>query len=288
MINFHKKYHLHILIVVTATISSFMSGAAIAAGQLMVSPSRVVFDGNTRSEQITLINSGSETGRYRISFIRQEMTDNGAIKKITDDKPGNYSDEMIRFSPRQVTLPPGKTQTIRLMLRKPADLADGEYRSHMMFQSIPDPSTTDIKALTTDSKEIKIQLIPIVGITIPIIVRSGELSASVTLSDFQLHLNNEIKSQPKLTLNIHREGTSSVYGDVRVYFTPKMENAETLSVAQVNGIALYTPNTKRSFELILQPPAGYNLSNGELHIKYIKPGEDEQTGLYAEAKVSIH
>lgn len=286
MINNYKKYSLFSLLLLVTGIC-LTPETSIAAGQLMISPSRVVFDGNMRSEQITLINSGSETGRYRISFIRQEMTDNGAIKTINDDRPGNYSDEMIRFSPRQVTLPPGKTQTIRLMLRKPANLEDGEYRSHMMFQSIPDPSTTDITTLTTDNKDIKIQLIPIVGITIPVIVRSGELSATVTLSDFELHLSNEVKPQPQLTMNIHREGTSSVYGDIRVYFTPKMENAETISVGQVNGIALYTPNEKRSFELTLQPPAAYNLSNGELHIKYIKPGEDEQTGLHAEAKVII-
>ena len=87
----------------------------LALGQLMVSPTRIVFEGNERTKQISVINNGSETGRFRISFVRRNMNADGKIIKVDEDEPGMYSDEMVRFSPRQVTLEPGQSQTFRLL-----------------------------------------------------------------------------------------------------------------------------------------------------------------------------
>ena len=111
---------------------------AYAMAQLMVTPTRVVFEANERTKQINLINNGTDTGRFKISFVRKNMTPEGGIKVVEDNEPGLYSDEMVRFSPRLVTLEPGQSQTVRLMLRKKSGTADGEYRSHMLFQSLPD------------------------------------------------------------------------------------------------------------------------------------------------------
>ena len=79
----------------------------------MVSPTRIVFEGNERSKQINLINNGAETGRFKISFVRRNMTSAGKIEVIDEKEPGMYSDEMVRFSPRLVTLAPGESQTGR-------------------------------------------------------------------------------------------------------------------------------------------------------------------------------
>ena len=46
------------------------------------------------------------------------MNADGKIIKVDENEPGMYSDEMVRFSPRQVTLEPGQSQTVRLLLRK--------------------------------------------------------------------------------------------------------------------------------------------------------------------------
>ena len=114
-----------------------------AMGQLMVSPTRVVFEGSDRSKQINLVNNGAETARYRISLVRRNMNADGKIVAVDENEPGMYADEMVRFSPRQVTLAPGQSQTVRLMLRKKSGTADGEYRSHMLFQSLPDAGASD-------------------------------------------------------------------------------------------------------------------------------------------------
>lgn len=280
-----NKFYLLIIFMI-AMISAFLSANTYAAGQLMVSPTRIVFEGNERTKQVNLINNGSETGRFRISFVRRKMTEDGKFEEVSENEPGMYSDDIVRFSPRQVTLQPGQSQIVRLMLRKKRDMQDGEYRSHMLFQSLPDPAATDINQLAdNNSKELTIQLIPVVGITIPVIVRQGKLNSTVSLSDFELKQANTVKAEKILSLKINREGNSSAYGDFRVYFTPK--GGESVVIAQVNGVAVYTPLASRSVEIRLQTSAGLNLSNGELHIIFLEPGKDEVTGLLAESRFAV-
>ena len=271
---------------VVACLSLVSSFNVSALGQLMVSPTRIVFEGNDRTKQINLINNGAETGRFKISFVRRNMTSTGKIEVIDVKEPGMYSDEMVRFSPRLVTLAPGQSQTVRLMLRKKKGTADGEYRSHMMFQSLPDPATTDVSQLSSESAEsLSIKLIPVVGITIPVIVRQGNLNTKVTLSDFEIKQANTVKARSVLSLKMSREGNKSTYGDFRVYFTPR--GGIPVVVGQINGVAVYTSTDSRMLDIQLQTPSGFSLSNGELHVTYLKPGEDEKTGLIAEARLSV-
>lgn len=274
----------HVLCTVFALLSLVTSFNASALGQLMVAPTRVVFEGNERTQQINIINNGSETGRYRITFVRRDMNSDGKIEVIDENKPGMYSDEMVRFSPRQVTLEPGQSQIVRLMLRKKRGTTDGEYRSHMMFQAIPDPTSSDVSNLVSNDKEkLAIQLIPVVGITIPVIVRQGKLNAEVSLSDFEIKQSNTVKAHPVLSLKINRKGDMSSYGDFRVYFTPK--GGTPVIVGQINGVAVYTTTSSRNLDIKLQAPKGLSLSNGELRITYLKPGKDEKTGLIAESRL---
>ncbi len=259
---------------------------AYAVAQLMVTPTRVVFEGNERTTQINLINNGADTGRFKVSFVRKNMTPEGSIIDVEENEPGLYSDEMVRFSPRLVTLAPGQSQTVRLMLRKKSGTADGEYRSHMLFQSLPDAAATDVKNLTSnDSEGLAIQLIPVVGITIPVIVRQGELSADVSLSGFEIKQANTVKAQSTLALQINREGNKSIYGDIRVYFKP--DGGAPIVIGRLNGIAVYTSVNTRSLSIKLQTPPGFSLSNGELHVTYLMPGKDETTGLIAESRLSV-
>ena len=68
-------------------------------------------------------------------------------------------------------------QVLRLVAGVDADrgTADGEYRSHMLFQSLPDAATSDVKELSSgQTDELSVTLIPVVGITIPVIVSSPD------------------------------------------------------------------------------------------------------------------
>jgi fimbrial chaperone protein len=274
---------LSMLLLVT---QSLTTQPAFAASQLLVSPTRIVFEDRMRTAKVTIANTGDTTGRYRISFVQKQMTEAGNLVDIKGDVPGMYSDSMVRFSPREVTLPPGQAQVIRLMLRKKSGLESGEYRSHMLFQALPDPAATSIQKLTDKgSDKLQIQLIPVVGITIPIIVRHGKLNASATISNLQFHPADKTTTQPSLTLAIRREGNRSLYGDFKVTFTPS--DGVPVVVGQVNGIAVYTPNSLRNLNLQLQSPPDVTLKHGELHVTYLEQGKDAANGLIAEERLRL-
>lgn len=271
---------LSILLLLAAGISQ-----AQAAANLMVTPTRIVFDQRDRTAQVTLMNTGTETGSFRISFTRQKMTETGQFITIEGDEPGLYADTMVRYSPRQITLPPGQSQVVRLMLRKPRELEDGEYRSHMLFQALPKPSKSSIEnVLSTDTDEIKVEIIPIVGISIPVIVLQGKLESNATLSNARIIPADESKPA-RIALEIHRTGNRSSYGDFRATFTPK--GGLPVVVALANGVAVYTPNAMRQFEIPLNTSPDFSLAGGTLRIVYLESGKDVKTGLLAETSLQL-
>ena len=168
---------------------------------------------------------------------------------------------------------PGQSQVIRLLLRKPGDLSDGEYRSHMLFQALPPTTTNSVENIANDNADgITIELIPIVGVSIPVIVRHGNMSSRVTLSDAGIIPAVGPGGIPKIGVNINRAGSGSTYGDFRVVLTPA-EGAAVV-VAQVNSVAVYANLDQRRFEMPLNIPPGVNLVNSQLDIIFIESGSD--------------
>lgn len=252
-------------------------GAALFAqnpGNVSVAPTRVVFEGRTRSAQIALINQGKAAQTYRISFTQMRMTEDGRFEEIDPQESSPaFADRLIRYAPRQVTLEPGIAQTVRLLLRKPADLAPGEYRSHLLLRAVPPEDTgTNIESLELDEGAVGVQLIPIFGISIPVIVRHGDLSADVAVTDLAFQAATEADENPTVSFRLERSGERSVYGDVTVTLTPENGGSETV-VQQVKGLAVYTPNPSRTVRLALHPPEGVDLRDGRLKVTFAERPE---------------
>ena len=231
------------------------------AGELMVHPTRVVFEGNTRTAQIDVINSGTETTTYRISVIRRRMTDTGEFVPVTEAAAGEkFADDMIRFSPRQVVLPPGGAQAVRLQLRKPAALEDGEYRAHLLFQALPPAGEPSAAAA---ANELEIRLTAVYSVSIPLIVRQGATSAEVAIRDVAVR-------DGAVTFALDRKGTRSVYGDLVVKLRGARGPERVL--ARANGVAVYTPNASRRVRIPLPPQS---LAAGELHVTFEERAEQQ-------------
>jgi P pilus assembly chaperone PapD len=240
--------------------------APAARADLMLYPTRLVFEKNQRSMQVDLINNGAEAATYRISLVNRRMTDTGELREIDTPLPGElFAADMIQFSPRQVTLQPGTSQTVRVMIRKPAELAPGEYRSHLHFQRMPEARGASSVEARPGDKEIGIVLTALVGASIPVIVRHDDTSASVALSQLALQPGAGA-APPALALQFDRSGNRSVYGDLAVSFTPR-GGAEQV-VARAAGVAVYAPNTLRRARLVLQPAPGTALAHGTLRVSY--------------------
>jgi P pilus assembly chaperone PapD len=256
--------------------------APAARADLMLNPTRLVFEKNQRAAQVDLINNGSESATYRIGVVNRRMTETGDLVAADSALPGEqFADHMLVFSPRQVTLAPGTSQTVRVMVRRPAGLPPGEYRSHLHFDKLPDAdASTSVEPGAGEPKQIGIVLKVLVGATIPVIVRQGDLGASVTLS----HLALQSGARPTLALDIERSGERSVYGDLAVSFTP--DAGREVELAHFGGVAVYTPNPVRRARLVLAPPPGLDLRHGSVHVSY-RERPDAGGKMIAEARLVL-
>lgn len=260
---------------------SLLCGVA-AWADLMLHPTRVVLEANERAAQVQLINRGQKPASYRISVVNRRMTDNGEIVDAETPQPGElFSKDMIRYSPRQVTIQPGETQTVRISVRKPAGLAVGEYRSHLQFDRLPDVDGASNleQASEAEAGKMSIKLTALVGASIPLIVRHGETTASITLDNLAIENTPPVAGtkEPKpesfqLKFHANRTGNRSVFGNLVVQYTPL--GGSPIEVSKVNGVAVYVPNTLRVVRLPLKLPDGLALKGGTLTLRYDQRTED--------------
>jgi P pilus assembly chaperone PapD len=236
--------------------------------ELMLNPTRVVFSKNQRAAQVELINNSAAPASYRISVVNRRMGETGDFITVTEAAPEErFADAMLTFSPRQVTLQPGTAQVVRLMIRKPEALADGEYRSHLHFEKLPEAGELASSVESGDQGEAKIGVVlkTLIGASIPVIVRHGPSEATVALTELAL-APSEAGKALLLAFRIERAGNSSVYGDLSVAFTPRGGAAQLIGKA--SGVAVYTPNRLRRAMLPLKLGPATRLAGGELRLTY--------------------
>lgn len=238
--------------------------AAQAAGDLLVAPTRVVLDGR-RGAEVILNNIGSEEATYRISLELRRMNDNGKLEDILPEAANDKEKaalEIIRFAPRRVTLPPNQPQSIRVGMQAMETLPDGEYRAHMLFRAIP--KTADATEEGGPVSGLKINLIPVYGVTIPVIIRKGDLKATAAIANAMIARDNEGQT---LQFALSREGDRSVFGEVHV---TRPGVSEPLLIAK--GIAVYPELASRTVSLPLDTQAAAKMT-GEVVISYYEAAE---------------
>ena len=263
----------------------FMWVPQSACAGLMIYPTRIVLESKARSAQVEIVNNGDKPETYRIGIFNRRMTESGEIVAADKAQAGEqFASDLLRYSPRQVTLQPGKAQTVRIMVRKPAGLAPGEYRSHLQFDRVADAEgAANLENLAKPAKgEIAIVLQALVGASIPVIVRHGETKVTTTLTD--LTLESGANKGPLFAFTIRRDGNRSVYGDLVATFTPA--GGSPLEVAKVAGVAVYVPNALRKNKLPINLPKEVALKNGTLTLRYLERPEAGGK-VMAEAKLAV-
>jgi hypothetical protein len=246
-------------------------------------PGRAVFEGSKKTIELTLANTGTDTARYNISMVQFRMKEDGSFEEITQPDPGQiFSDQYLRFFPRNVTLAPKEGQVVKIQLIKTSQLAPGEYRSHMYFRAVPVQKPLGEKEIPLDSSAISVRLVPIFGITIPVIIRVGASTAKVNFSDLSFEMADD--TIPRLKLTFNRTGNMSVYGDLSVSYISLL--GKITQVGVVRGIAVYTPNILRRFQFNLNKIEGIDYHSGKLHIVYTAPTDVKATRL-AETELQL-
>jgi P pilus assembly chaperone PapD len=246
---------------------SFLAPAPASAGvgDLLVAPTRIVLDGRKGTE-LVLNNIGDEPATYRISVEFRRMEPDGTLTDVTEPSAAEKAaEEMIVYAPRRVTLAPRQPQSIRIAARAPQGLPDGEYRVHMLFRAVP-PPTPVAPAGGEEVKGLQLKLIPVYGVTIPVIVRLGNLEAKAGIANVKLESNDGRRA---VGLDLSRSGSRSTYGEVRV-----LKSGVKDPVAIARGVAVYTEIGTRHVSVPVSEAAAKAPLEGPVTVQYVETFAD--------------
>ncbi|MGS0682976.1 fimbrial biogenesis chaperone [Shewanella sp. 125m-7] len=262
-------------LVVSACMLSLINSAQAS---LLVSPIRVAFEGRERAHEIVLINSSSEIKTYRLQWQEKLAVSNGGYKELTAEQAKDYpsASKMLRFSPRQVTLKPNERQIVRLGLRRPKGLADGEYRSHLKLEALPP------KRAKKQDGEMSISLDVLLSYSLPVIVRQGLVNPNVEITSKGLSFDQR-SGKTQLSVNLTRTGQYSTAGNLVAYWQGEQQSEQV--VARLNNVNIY-PEVNETSKSMAWIAKDFTPSSGQLRIVY--EGQQEFNGqVFAEREFAV-
>ncbi len=227
----------------------FMVGGLVyaipAQADLMITPTRVVFEPRERYKDVTLVNSGSEPQVYEMSWVYFRMQESGAGYKPSEVSITEFdASKYIQFTPRRVTLAPGASQKIRLALRRPEVVPEGDFHVHLKFASVPDVVADD----GASSKPRAVVSINI-GYTIPVVFRSGEPSAQAVIDPIKINRNPD-NGMLMVSVPVRREGgPHAILGHLFIYHVDK--SGKETRVGEISNAHIFPEVSKRIFDVQL-------------------------------------
>lgn len=230
-----------------------------AQGTIMINPKRVVFSNTELKHTITIMNTGDVEAQYTVSFLQQRMNEDGSFTSVTEPDPGQkFADRYLRIYPRQILLKAGESQIVIIQRRRNNNMEMGEYRSHLTFMTMPTATPLQIED-NIESSGFSTKITALFGMSIPVILHSGEVAVSTNINDIKL-------KDTLLTFNLNRKGNISTYGNFLIQYIP--EQGEPITIKKLIGIAVYTTIEKRMMKFNLDNIPDINLKKGSLKIIY--------------------
>lgn len=177
----------------------------IAAPEIHFTEYRFVLNDTERSTSFRIFNKGGEETQCDLGLTHYIVAENGDFTK-TDDLSllHNPAKQLIRFSPRRVTIPPGGAQSSRISFRRIPNLADGEYISYMRLSC-----KENIKDLPKGVPNINSQI----NYNLPIIIRHGQVKTESKLEQVKLISNT---GTPFVSVRHARFSDASLIGAYQV------------------------------------------------------------------------
>ena len=247
-----------------AAVTTLPAAASAGVGELLVAPTRIVLDGRKGAEVI-LNNIGDDTATYRVSVEFRRMTADGRLEDVNEPNAAEkLAEEMLIYAPRRVTLAPRQPQSIRITARPPQGIPDGEYRVHLLFRAIP-PANPVVARPIEAPKGLSFALTPVYGVTIPVIVRLGQLQATAGIAN--VHLDTQ-EGKPVVAMNLSRQGSRSTFGEVRVFKAGIKD-----PVAQARSVAVYTEVGARSVAVPISDDFKGDI-RGPVTVQYVETYDD--------------
>ena len=246
----------------------------------MLFPTRFVLGPNERTVTVDIVNKGDAKGAYRIELIDMLMPEDGSIRQLEEGESDPYS--LRKFARAEIA--PDGVQKVRINIRRPKGLADGEYRSHLKVTLTED--NLDKANEEPPREKVSIKIKSRLAFTIPIIIRQGDTSYHAAIKEASLYYVDKAdgNQSPMLNLLLTHEGTRSSMGDIKVYHIAP--DGKSTVVSFHPGVAVYRTADRRRVRVPLSVPEGVSLDKGKLRITYVEK-EDEGGKLIAEKTLDL-
>ena len=217
-----------------------------AHARVDILPRKIVIEPRERGAELTVLNLYDQPSLYRVSLLNYRQNEDGSYETLDHPLSEAFDPaKTIRFSPKQFTVEPGGRQKIRLSLRKPANLPEGEYRFHLLATRFP---TKDNQPENT--KGIQLNMTMNVGVAIPIVVRHGQLSVEAAIDSAQILPPSQTKrNRPELLTTISRTGNSSAVGKLTIMLETPGQSAR--KIGYIDNMNIFTELDRRTIAVPL-------------------------------------
>ena len=261
----------------TVIAGAFFACAVPAVADMMIMPVRVIFKDGERMRGISAINTGNTQALYRLELSHKRQIRNGSYQDLEGPLDPNLDmSKWLVFSPRQVDLPPQGKQAIRMSLRRPPDLPDGEYRLHAKLTRVS-KDKTDRDAGVVSRRGAVPGYDVNVGFAVPVVLRKGKYDTTATIQNLKFipSKSNDKDKRNQVTVEIHRKGKFSSMGKVIVYWSA---GGEEKQVGVLNNVTIYPELDVRDVNVRLDE----QVSGGSFRVVY--EGTDADKGIKFDEK----
>ncbi len=247
------KFHLAALWI------GFWSVAANAG--LQTFPARIVLTDKSTVAHVSLKHTGNSAGRYTVSAVFYRMNPLGNLELAeSPEKEERSAVSLIRVSPKKITVGPNQEKAVRVTFDGAKNLAEGEYRAHILFEPLEGAAAQAKGNAISQSMETKI------AGAVPVVYRKGNPEFKVTLSN--LGLLRLPDQTPAFRAELISEGNAFAYGDMFAFFTPAgSQSPRAVGVAR----AVSSYNKRREVQYPLTIPTESNLTNGTFRLEFRHP-----------------
>ena len=196
-------------------------------------PQSLYFDTNSKqkSQTVTVINETEEPQAYKISVKDYEPDGKGQMKEVASTE--NSAKDFIMFSPKRFTLPPKKTQNVRVAIRKTSEAKDGEYVSFLHVAETENNFGKKQEMKPENEEGVSLNVKMYMATAIPVTIAKGNLVAQTDVLGYK-------QKGDKFEVELQRKGTKSSRVNVVLLDADKKE------VGRVNGVVIKKPDGKRT------------------------------------------
>lgn len=256
---------------------------SFAAEILFVSPTRVNLDEKNKVTVMNVTNMSNIDRTYTVGVKDIIMLEKGVTQAV---EGFDYSaKKMLRFFPRQFTVPAGQKQSIRIMAKIPADTPDGQYHSHVFFLEDGAKQAKPPADLAAGSGQA-ITSVPLAySVMMPVTLSKGTIDTKVNWIDPKI--SKSVKPGAKsntytISMQLTRSGNGQGIAYFDVIYTPS--TGEAVQIGKRRTAYIYREIDKRDYKFDFSLPEG--ISGGNVQLRLLT-GDKSKPTLIQETSLSI-